>query len=222
MKKLFHIAIDGPAGSGKSTVAKEISKRLGILYLDSGALYRMIAYYFQGNGVDLADVLYIQSHLDEISIVYADGHYILNGEVISAQIRKPQSGASASAVSRIGQVREKVNFVIRGISEKCSMVVDGRDIGTVVLKDARYKFFLTASSQERAERRYKELIAKNENVSFEDVLNEINQRDRADSSRSIAPLKPAPDAVIIDTTGMAVEQVCDIIAGYIDSGDIRG
>ena len=152
MKKLFHIAIDGPAGSGKSTVAKEISKRLGILYLDSGALYRMIAYYFQGNGVDLADVLYIQSHLDEISIVYADGHYILNGEVISAQIRKPQSGASASAVSRIGQVREKVNSVIRSISEKCSMVVDGRICGCA--KRCIYKFFLTASPR-KGQRRYK-------------------------------------------------------------------
>lgn len=212
---MIHVAIDGPAGSGKSTIAKKVASKLNIKYLDSGALYRIIGYYFKEK-VNSLDENSIIEKLKEIKITLEDNHYILNGEIIDQQIRKAESGNYASTVAKIPEVRTKVNEILRNISDKMSTVIDGRDIGTVVLPDAEYKFFLTASAKERAERRYNELIKKGEKVDYDLILKEIQQRDYNDSNRKIAPLKPAKDAIEIDTTSKTIENVLEEIMEHID------
>jgi len=212
---LIHIAIDGPAGSGKSTIAKKVANQLNIKYLDSGALYRIIGYYFK-EIINSLEETTIKENLKDIEITLEDNHYILNDEKINQQIRKAESGNFASIVAKIPEVRNKVNEILRKISDKMSTVIDGRDIGTVVLPDAEYKFFLTASAQERAERRYNELIGKGENVDYDLILKEIQQRDYNDSNRKIAPLKPAKDAIGIDTTSKNIEEVLKEIMEHID------
>jgi cytidylate kinase len=216
---LIHVAIDGPAGSGKSTIAKKIAKKLNIKYLDSGALYRIIGYYFKEKENSLDEDL-IKKNLDQISITLKDDFYILNGEKIDEQIRTAKSGNYASIVAKIPEVREKVNSILKNISYKMSTVIDGRDIGTVVLPNADYKFFLTASSEERAKRRYDELIKKGEYVDYKTILKEIQERDYNDSNRKIAPLKMAKDAIKIDTNSKNIEQVLEEIMKYID-GDFN-
>ncbi len=212
---MIHIAIDGPAGSGKSTIAKKVANQLNIKYLDSGALYRIIGYYFK-EIINSLEETTIKENLKDIEITLEDNHYILNDEKINQQIRKAESGNFASIVAKIPEVRNKVNEILRKISDKMSTVIDGRDIGTVVLPDAEYKFFLTASAQERAERRYNELIGKGENVDYDLILKEIQQRDYNDSNRKIAPLKPAKDAIEIDTTSKNIEEVLKEIMEHID------
>ena len=212
---MIHIAIDGPAGSGKSTIAKKVANQLNIKYLDSGALYRIIGYYFK-EIINSLEETTIKENLKDIEITLEDNHYILNDEKINQQIRKAESGNFASIVAKIPEVRNKVNEILRKISDKMSTVIDGRDIGTVVLPDAEYKFFLTASAQERAERRYNELIGKGENVDYDLILKEIQQRDYNDSNRKIAPLKPAKDAIEIDTTKKYIEEVLKEIMKHID------
>lgn len=216
---MIHVAIDGPAGSGKSTIAKKIAKKLNIKYLDSGALYRIIGYYFKEKENSLDEDL-IKKNLDQISITLKDDFYILNGEKIDEQIRTAKSGNYASIVAKIPEVREKVNSILKNISYKMSTVIDGRDIGTVVLPNADYKFFLTASSEERAKRRYDELIKKGEYVDYKTILKEIQERDYNDSNRKIAPLKMAKDAIKIDTNSKNIEQVLEEIMKYID-GDFN-
>jgi cytidylate kinase len=162
----------------------------------------------------------IIENLDQISISLKDDFYILNGEKIDEQIRTSKSGNYASIVAKIPEVREKVNQILRNISDKMSTVIDGRDIGTVVLPNAEYKFFLTASAEERAKRRYNELINKGEDVHYDLILKEIKERDYNDSNREIAPLKPAEDAIIIDTTSKNIEEVFKGIMKYID-GDFN-
>ena len=208
MKKIA-VAIDGPGGAGKSTISKEIAKRLGIIYVDTGALYRTVGYYARENGLSVED-----SKISEritplladinIEIRYVDGtqHVILNGEDLGDKIRQPDISMYASACSSVGTVRAFLLEAQKKLARENSVIMDGRDIGTVILPDADVKVFLTASDGARATRRYKELIAKGQDVKFEDVLRELVERDKADSGRAVAPLKPADDAHIFDNSAL--------------------
>ena len=219
ISKIINIALDGPAGSGKSTVSKLVAKRLGILYLDTGAMYRAIALKCVQNNADYCDkdvVKHIVNKLD-LSIDYKDDRQItlLDGEDVGEKIRTPQVSLLASYVSAYSFVRTKMVELQRRIAAKFSCILDGRDIGTNVLPDCEFKFFLTASPEVRAKRRYSENLQKGENQSYEEVLKEINERDFQDKNRAVAPLKQARDAIVIDTSDMTVEQVVDTIIGKI-------
>ncbi len=207
---MIQIAIDGPGGAGKSTVAKTVAAKLGIVYVDTGALYRTVGLYVDKKGVDPHDAKGVEALLPEINIEvrYENGaqHVYLNGVDHGDAIRTPKMSMYASAVSAIPAVRAFLLETQKDIARKNSVIMDGRDIGTVILPDADVKIFLTASAECRAQRRYEELIAKGQDVKYEDVLNEMNQRDHADSTREIAPAEAAPDAVIFDNSGMTPEQ----------------
>ena len=206
MKKIA-VAIDGPGGAGKSTISKAIAKKLGIIYVDTGALYRTVGYYARENGVSVDEAKTAEKMtplLDgiNIEIKYVEGaqHVILNGEDLGDKIRQPDISMYASAVSSVPSVRAFLLEAQKDLARKNSVIMDGRDIGTVILPEAEVKIFLTASSEARATRRYKELIAKGVEVKFEDVLSEMNERDHADSTRAAAPLKPADDAHYFDNS----------------------
>lgn len=219
MKRKTQIAIDGPAGAGKSTIARQVARQLGYLYVDTGAMYRAITWKVLKLGLDPTDENGIISILPdtEIDLVpEADAlRIILDGEDVSEAIRTPQVNQAVSLVSRIPAVRDKLTEWQRALGEKRPVVMDGRDIGTVVLPEAQHKFFLTASLEERARRRYLELVQKGFSINFEDLLADMARRDEIDSNREIAPLKPAPDASIIDTTGLTVEEVVAEILGRL-------
>ena len=220
--KHINIAIDGPGGAGKSTISKEIAKRLGIIYVDTGALYRTVGYYARENGLSVEDAKVsdlITPLLDKINIeiAYVNGtqHVILNGEDLGDKIRQPDISMYASACSSVGNVRAFLLEAQKKLARENSVIMDGRDIGTVILPDADVKIFLTASDSARAMRRYKELVAKGVDVKYEDVLNEMNQRDKADSSRAVAPLKPAEDAHYFDNSDYDFEGSVAYIINYI-------
>ena len=205
--KHINIAIDGPGGAGKSTISKAVAKKLGIIYVDTGALYRTVGYFARENGLSVNDVRVselITPLLDKISIEikYVDGtqHVILNGEDLGDKIRQPDISMYASAVSSVPNVRAFLLEAQKELARKNSVIMDGRDIGTVILPDADVKIFLTASNEARATRRYNELVAKGQNVRYEDVLREMNERDHADSTRDAAPLKAADDAIYFDNS----------------------
>lgn len=214
------VAIDGPVGAGKSTIARAAAEKLGYIYCDTGALYRAVALYCVRSGADLKSHSEIVSLLPKIKaeIRLTDGiqRVFLNGEDVTDLIRTPEVSMAASAVSSISEVRAALLDIQRNIAKNNSVIMDGRDIGTVVLPNANVKIFLTATAEIRAKRRYDELRAKGEGVAFEDVLNDLNKRDYNDMHRDIAPLKQAEDAVLADTSGMdfdqSVQLVCDIIA----------
>ena len=212
---MIQIAIDGPGGAGKSTVAKAVAAKLGIVYVDTGALYRTIGYYVRQKNIAPDSREGVAACLPEISIniVYQDGaqHVYLNGEDLGDKIRTPEMSMYASAVSAIPEVRAFLLDTQRDIAKKNSVIMDGRDIGTVILPEADVKIFLTASEECRAQRRYKELIARGQNVTLEDVLAEMNQRDTQDSTRECAPTAAADDAILLDNTGMAFEETIDAI-----------
>jgi len=218
---IINVAIDGPAGAGKSTIAKECAKRLGIIYVDTGALYRSIGLYVIKCGKDYNNSEDVISCLPsiELSLKFCNGAQcvILNGEDVSEQIRTPEVSMAASGVSSVPMVREYLLDLQRNMAKNNSVIMDGRDIGTVILPNADVKIFLTASPEERASRRYKELLEKGENVTYGDILNDIVLRDKQDSTRKIAPLKPAKDSVTIDTTGKSLEQSVDILYNLINS-----
>ena len=222
MKK-FAVAIDGPGGAGKSTISKEIAKRLGIIYVDTGALYRTVGYYARENGLSVEDSKVselITPLLDQINIeiAYVDGaqHVILNGEDLGDKIRQPDISMYASACSSVGNVRAFLLEAQKKLARENSVIMDGRDIGTVILPDAEVKIFLTASDEARATRRYKELTEKGKDVKYEDVLRELVERDRADSSRAVAPLKPADDAHIFDNSEYSFEESVEYIIKHIE------
>lgn len=199
------IAIDGPAGAGKSSLSKEVAKELSFIYVDTGALYRTIGLATSRKGISKDDKDGIVSLLDEIEVKLAfndEGTQIvlLNGEDVSGFIRTPQASMYASAVSAIPEVRAFLLDLQRDMAKNDNVIMDGRDIGTVVLPDAKIKIFLTASAEKRAMRRYKENIEKGIEVSYEEVLKDVNERDYNDSHRAIAPLKPAQDSIIVDTS----------------------
>lgn len=209
MKKVI-IAIDGPSASGKSTTAKLLAQKLGYVYLDTGAMYRACALQAVREGIKADDENTITDMMDRVrlDISYtASGNVIsLNGENVSEQIRTPEISAMASAVSAIGSVRVKMVELQRRIGAAGGVVLDGRDIGTVVFPEAACKFFLVASIDERAKRRSLELQAKGLPANPLEVAADLEARDKADSSRALAPLKPAPDAILIDTSDLSIEQ----------------
>lgn len=202
---MIAIAIDGPAGAGKSTIARRVAAELGFIYVDTGALYRTIALSMLRRGVDLRDAQKVKQALSGVvvDVCYSeDGqHVLLNGEDVSALIRTPEVSMSASVVSAIPDVRKFLFDLQLSLAEKNHVVMDGRDIGTVVLPQAQVKIFLTASPEERARRRFEELQAKGDPISYEQVLEDVRRRDDQDANRAVAPLKPAEDAVLLDTTG---------------------
>ncbi len=207
---MISIALDGPAGAGKSSVAKAVAKELGFIYVDTGALYRAVGLYFSKKGIDKELNCDIDEILKEINInikfVNGEQRVILNGDDVSEDIRTPKASMMASAVSAKPPVRAFLLEMQRKLARENNVLMDGRDIGTVVLPDATLKFFVTASVEERANRRYKELIEKGMDVKYEDVYNDIETRDYNDSHREIAPLKPAEDSIMFDTTGFNLEQ----------------
>lgn len=209
---MIQIAIDGPSGAGKSTVAKLIAKELGIVYVDTGALYRTVGYYVREKGVDPKSADDVAALLGEINIEvkYENGVQCvyLNGENLGDKIRQNEISRYASDVSAIPAVREFLLGTQKSIASKNSVVMDGRDIGTVILPNADVKIFLTATDEERAMRRYRELVAKGADVRYEDILSEMKERDANDKGRAIAPAVPALDAVIFDNTGLTGEQTC--------------
>ena len=216
---MINIAIDGPAGSGKTTVAKQISKMLDILYLDTGAMYRACGLYALNSGVSVDDeenVTKLMNSLD-LAIEYKDGvqRTILFGKDVSEDIRKNEVSSLASKISVHKAVRLKMLEMQREIAKTNDCILDGRDIGSFVLPNAKYKFFLTASVKVRANRRYKELIAKGMDVDLEQLEKEIEERDLRDSTREIAPLKQAEDAIFIDTSDMTIEEVINAIVSKV-------
>lgn len=221
----INIAIDGPAGAGKSTIAKAAAKSVGFIYADTGALYRSVAYYAISKNTDVNSPETVISLLPEITpeLKFIDGsqHVFVGGEDVSDKIRTPEVSMGASAVSAIPAVRDFLFDLQKKIASENNVIMDGRDIGTVVLPDADLKIFLTASAEERARRRHIELTEKGESVTFESVLADVNQRDYNDSHREIAPLKQAADAVLCDTTeldlGQATEKVIALIKETIKS-----
>ena len=207
---MIKIALDGPGGAGKSTVAKAVAKQLGIVYVDTGALYRTIGYYVRGKDIDPHDREAVSAILCEIHIEvkYENGaqKVYLNGEDLGERIRTPEMSMYASAVSAIPSVRAFLLETQKDIARKNSVIMDGRDIGTVILPDAEVKIFMTASAECRAMRRYKELCDRGVAANYEDVLAEMNERDHNDSTREIAPTAKAEDAVLLDTSELSFDQ----------------
>ena len=212
MAKTFSIAIDGPAGAGKSTIAKRLAKELGYYYVDTGAIYRTVAYFMDLLGIAPKDVDGVTRYIDELTIEIeydeeGQQHMIMNGMDVTGDIRTPDISQKASLISAHAVVRDMLLDMQRDVAKKHNVIMDGRDIGTVVLPKANVKIFLTASAEVRAQRRHLELQAKGGKDSFEKVLSEIKQRDHQDSTRAIAPLKQAKDAVLVDTSDMDIQAV---------------
>lgn len=222
----LQIAIDGPAGAGKSTIAKRLAREFGILYLDTGAMYRAVGLKALLTRKDPWDQDAVEGLLPDIAIdITHDGgqqHVWLDGEDVSEKIRTPEAGMAASAVGVIPAVRIKMVQMQRDIARGRDVVMDGRDIGTYVLPDAPYKFFLTASVAERARRRILDHRKQGQEVSLDMMIAEIEKRDHNDSSRAFAPLKQAPDAVLIDSTGKSIEEVVAEIVAHIRGSATRG
>lgn len=211
MDEIIRVAIDGPSGAGKSTIAKAVAKTLGIDYIDTGAMYRAVGYKTISEKIDPQDTAAMQAMLDVTEIDFSQGNIMLDGAVVNEEIRTDAIAKRASECSALPAVREKLVQLQRQMGQKKSVIMDGRDIGNNVLPDAEYKFFMTASAEERAQRRYEELAAKGQDVNFEQVLSDIKQRDHSDMTRKLNPLRKAPDAVEVDTTGMGIEEVTEFI-----------
>ncbi len=220
-----HIAIDGPAGSGKSTIAKIVAKRRGLIYVDTGAMYRAMAIHFLRLGLDAADEEGITKACEtaDVTLVYENGaqQVILNGENVTPYLRQEETGKMASASSVYAAVRSKMTVLQQKLAAEKTVVMDGRDIGTVVLPDAFLKIFMTASADVRAKRRFDELVAKGENPDFETLKAEIIERDYRDSHREIAPLKQADDALLLDTSDMGIDMVAGYVLGLYDERKSR-
>ena len=212
MAKTYAIAIDGPAGAGKSTMAKRLAKELGYHYVDTGAIYRTVAYFLDLWGVSPKDIDGVTRYIDEltIGIEYDDEgvqHMIMNGMDVTGEIRTQDISQKASLVSAHAIVREVLLDMQRDVAKEYNVIMDGRDIGTVVLPKADVKFFLTASAEVRAKRRTEELLAKGQKANYEQILKEIKQRDYQDTHREVAPLKMCRDSIKLDTSEMDIEQV---------------
>lgn len=215
---MINVAIDGPAGAGKSTIAKSASKKLGFIYVDTGALYRTIALSaIRSNVID--DTAQLEKMLDEITVElkFENGaqRVYLNGEDVSDFIRTPEISMGASRVSAVPAVRAFLLDLQRNIAKNNNVIMDGRDIASVVLPDADCKIFLFASPECRAKRRYKELVEKGEQVTYEEVLDDVNKRDYQDSHREIAPLKPTDESIMVDTSDLTLEESIDSIVNII-------
>ena len=216
MDNIFRIAIDGPSGAGKSTIAKAVAKALDIDYIDTGAMYRAIGYKMDRDGIPFdADDPALAVMLENTDIDFAGGDIILDGEVVNDVIRTPEISMLASQCSALAPVREKLVEIQRGMGMRKSVIMDGRDIGTNVLKDAEFKIYLTASAEERASRRFKELQEKGETQTYEEVLADIKQRDHNDMTRELNPLRKAEDAIEVDTTGIGIDEVVDTVLDIV-------
>ena len=211
----FNIAIDGPAGAGKSTIAKTLAKELGFVYVDTGAMYRAMAYFFLQKGIDKDDEAGITAAVDgaDVTIRYEDGaqQVLLNGENITGSLRTEQVGNMASATSIYPAVRTKLVALQQKLAKTTDVIMDGRDIGTCVLPDAQVKIYLTASVETRAARRYKELIEKGESADLEKIAADIEERDYRDMHREMSPLRQADDAVLVDSSEMSIDEVVAVI-----------
>ena len=212
MPKTYSIAIDGPAGAGKSTIAKTLAKELGFYYVDTGAIYRTVAYFLDLLGISPKDTDGVERYIDELTVEIAydeegSQHMLMNGMDVTADIRTQDISQKASLVSAQPVVREVLLDMQRDVAKKHNVIMDGRDIGTVVLPRATVKIFLTASPEVRAKRRTDELIAKGQKADYAKVLQEIKQRDHQDTTRAIAPLKQAKDAVLVDTSELDIPAV---------------
>ena len=216
---MIRIAIDGPSGAGKSSIAKAVAARLGIVYVDTGALYRTVGYFVRSKGFARTDIEGIVSCLPyiKIEVRYENGaqHVYLNGEDLGDRIREPEISMYASAVSAVPAVRDFVLDTQRDIAAKNSVILDGRDIGTVILPHADVKIFMTASNEARAMRRTKELLAKGMEANYEDVLREMIERDNNDRNRAVAPAVAAPDAVLLDNSDMSIEENVEAVLAII-------
>ncbi|MBR4282965.1 MAG: (d)CMP kinase [Clostridia bacterium] len=217
---MFAIAIDGPAGAGKSTIAKAVAKELSIIYVDTGALYRAVGLYALSKGKDTTNVEDITALLSEIKVElsYDENNVqsvLLNGENVSSKIRTPEISMAASNVSAIPSVRKFLFDTQQNIAKTHSVIMDGRDIASVVLPNADVKIFLTATPEDRARRRYLELLEKGMQVEYEDILEDVKKRDYNDSNREIAPLKPTEESIIVDTTGFELEEAIDTLLNVI-------
>ena len=214
------IAIDGPAGAGKSSIAKLVAKKLSFVYVDTGAMFRTVAYYFLSQGKDPSDAEMETEECEKISISieYKDGaqHIFLDGTDVSTEMRQEEVGKNASVVAKNQAVRNRLLALQRQMAEKQDVIMDGRDIGTVVLPDAQVKIYLTASASVRAERRYKELVEKGESCNLKKIEEDIIARDEQDMNREIAPLKQAEDAVLVDSSYMTIEEVVDKIIEIVE------
>ena len=220
MKNRFAIAIDGPAGAGKSTIAKNLSKKLGVIYVDTGAMYRAMALYLIREGVAAEDAAAISEKCAsaDTSIAFEDGvqQVLLNGENVSGLIRTEEVSSMASRSSANAEVRARLVVLQRKLASEKSLVMDGRDIGTVVLPEAEVKIYLTASSAVRAKRRYEELLAKGEQCELAQIEADIIERDHRDMTREISPLKQAEDAVLVDTSDMDIEEVTKVLMDLVE------
>lgn len=215
MRDRIRIAVDGPSGAGKSTIAKAVAQRLSIDYIDTGAMYRAVGYKLLQEGVSLEDLEKVAEVLARTEIDFSCGNIYLDGENINDKIRTEEISRQASACSALGIVREKLTEQQQEMGARKSVIMDGRDIGTVVFPDAEYKFYITASAEERAKRRYKELLEKGQEAVYEKVLADIKQRDYNDTTRKINPLRKAEDALTVDTTEMSREEVIDFICSRL-------
>ncbi len=219
----MQIAIDGPSGAGKSTIAKKLAAHYHILYLDTGAMYRTAALAALRAGIDLHDASQVKRVVDQanIEVRYEEGaqHVYLDGEDVSGKIRTEEVSMAASAVSAVSAVREKLVALQRQTAKKLGAVLDGRDIGTHVLVNADYKFFLTASAAVRAKRRTDELLARGQKTEYAEVLAAIEKRDHDDSTRAVSPLVRADDAILIDSSDMTIDEVVAAMRRAIDGGE---
>lgn len=211
----YNVAIDGPAGAGKSTIAKLVAKEKGYIYVDTGAMYRGLAIHFLDKGIQKGETeKVIEACKDaEVTIAYEDGvqHVYLNGKDITARLRNEEVGNMASVTSAIPEVRKKLLELQQNLAKTEDVIMDGRDIGTCVLPDADVKIYLTASVETRAKRRYQELLEKGEPCNLEEIAHDIEERDNRDMNREIAPLKQADDAVLVDSSDMTIEEVVQTI-----------
>ena len=217
------VAIDGPAGAGKSTIARRVAAKIGAVYIDTGAMYRAVALLALRSGIDLADASRLEPLARGADIRFEAGNsrVLLNGEDVTEAIRNPEVSPAASKISAIPGVRRVLVEKQRSMGAAGSVVMEGRDIGTVVFPDADAKFFLTASAEVRGRRRHAELAAKGDAATLEQVLADQERRDRDDSTRSVAPLRPAEDAVRVDTSGLALDAVVDRLAGEVAARLVR-
>jgi cytidylate kinase len=217
MDKIFQIAIDGPGGAGKSTIAKLIAKKLGIDYIDTGAMYRALGLKMLNLGIKFEDSEELRTLVAETDIDFRDGDIFLDGEVVSHLIRTPEVSMAASNVSAFAFVRKHMVAAQQKMGESKSVIMDGRDICTDVFPNAQYKYFVTADAEERAMRRYKEMLEKGQEAVYEQVLADIKQRDHNDSTRAASPLKKADDAELLDTTHMTIDEVVDYICNKVEA-----
>lgn len=215
MKKI-NIAIDGPSGVGKSTISDFLAEKYNMSHLDTGAMYRCVAYYISKNHIDYTDESKLQKALENITIRFEDKNVFLNNEDVSTSIRTNDVSMMAAKISSFAPVRKKMVSLQQEICKDKGYIVDGRDICTCVLPDAEVKIFMSASSQARAERRYKEYVDKGIKIDYKKILEDINKRDYQDSTRAISPLRKAEDAIEVDTSNMNIEQVFDCLSQIID------